>query len=415
MGGSTMFNMVLEGSPNGIVRRICPKCADSHRDIYYRRETSIGNTNILNKILNRWDNGSGNRFEEDYNLYSTYEDAKAKKNAWKFCNASTSRGFPNECGPTSKVSGQSSRFNNNSGQSNVVFLLEKGSSTDFGPVSGALSSGDIGGVKISGTAFTSQSEGRFYVTNAGDDIWGRNDEFNFVRQDADGDLTVKVFVNGLTETHDWAKAGLMIRQDESQNSANFACVAPARRKPFATFRRQKGSNTYHMGNPQAINNFTPVWLKITKTGNEFKCLKSSNGNNWNTIGTTWMQFNSASYFVGMAVTSHDDDAVTEAQFQYYSAAIASGDETGNNQGNNQAPGALDNYEFYARRDSNGYDIRNIRNEAQGAGVEFYAEWCNQRADCKGFNSNGWVKRYIRPMNQWSWWTNDQNKGFYVKA
>merc|ERR1712176_1530419 len=152
-------------------------------------------------------------------------------------------------------------------------------------------------------------------------------------------------VNGLTETHNWAKAGLMIRQDESQNSANFACVAPARRKPFATFRRQKGSNTYHMGNPQAINNFTPVWLKITKTGNEFKCLKSSNGNSWNTIGTTWMQFNSASYFVGMAVTSHNDDAVTEAQFQYYSAAIASGDETGNNQGNNQAPGALDNYEF----------------------------------------------------------------------
>jgi len=400
--GSQMFNIVLEGSPNGIVRRICPTCADSHRDIYYRRETSVGNTDILNKFLNKWDNGPGNRFEEDYNLYSTYEDAKAKKNAWKFCNASTNRGFPNECGPTSQVSGQSSRFNNNSGQSNVVFLLEKGSSADFGSVSGDLYSGDIGGVKISGSASIS-TDGKFYVTNAGVDIWGRNDQFNFVRQDGNGDVTVKVFVNALMKTHDWAKAGLMIRQDESSNSRNFACLAPARRKPYSTFRRSTQENTNYMGNPQTINSFAPVWLKITKTGGEFKCLSSSNGNNWYTIGTTWMQFNSNSYLVGMAVTSHNADEVTEAQFQYYSSSISSGDQTGNN--------SLDDYKFYPRESSSGNDITQL---SQGAGVEFYADWCNQRADCKGFNSNGWMKKVIKPRNQWSTVFNDSSKGFYVK-
>jgi len=408
--GSSMFNIMLEESPNGIVTRICPECASTHKQIFYRRKTPVGNTDVLHKLLNRWDNGSGNRFKQDYNLYSTYEDAKSQTNAWDYCNSSSSRGFPNECGPTSKVTGQSSRFNNNSGQSNVAFFIEKGSSTSFGPVTGELSSGDIGSVKISGTAST-LSDGRYYVTNAGNDIWGRNDEFNFVKQEADGDVIVTVKVNSLTYTDNWAKAGLMIRQDVSSNSINFACVAPAKKAPFATFRTSKNSNTNYAGNPYSANNFTPVWLKITKQGKTFKCYKSSNGQNWSTLGSrTIQQFNSNSYLVGMAVTSHDDDEVTDALFQSYSMATSSGDE---NQGNSQA--ALDNYEFHARMDSSGFDIRNLRNAANGGGVEYYAEWCNKFDDCKGFNSNGWAKRTIRPKSQWRRWTSNSSKGLYVKA
>merc|ERR1712184_211946 len=99
-----------------------------------------------------------------------------------------------------------------------------------------------------------------------------------------------------------------------------------------------------------------------------------------------MQFNSNSYLVGMVVTSHDDDEVAETVFQDYSMATADADS-------NPDSGALDNYEFIARRDSWGGDIRNI----QGGDVEYYAEWCNQQADCEGFNSNGWMKSTIRPQ------------------
>jgi len=338
-------------------------------------------------------------------LYSTYEDAKSGSNAWQFCNSSNSKGFPSECGPTGYVANQHSRFNNNSGQSHVVFLVEKGGGTSMNPITGNLISGDIGGVKISGTARTLSNE-RYYVTNAGDDIWGRNDEFNFVREEASGDLIVKVLVNSLIRTHDWAKAGLMIRQDASQNSVNFACVAPAKRKPFATFRTSKGANTYYAGNPRWINEFTPVWLKLTKQDKTFQCLSSTDGENWTILGTRWMQFNSNSYLVGMAVTSHDDDVMTDAMFQHYSMATANGDQNGNNSNS----GALDNYEFYPRRDSNGNDLRRI-----GGNIEDYAEWCNRQPACKGFNSNGWMKHTIRPQNQWSWWTSDPNKGFYVKV
>jgi len=242
--GSAMFNIMLEESPNKIFRRICPKCADSHKDIYYRRETDVGNTNILNKILNRWDNGSGNRFRQNYNLFSTYEDAKSGSNAWQFCNASTNKGFPSECGPTSYVANQHSRFNNNSGQTHVVFLVEKGSSTP----------------PVSATASESSTDGG----------------------------------------------------DESSTDSS----------------------------------------------------DSSSDN---------------------------------------------GDESPPDSGES----ALNNYDFYQGKDSPGKNIRNLLSEAQGAGVEYYAEWCNQQAACKGFNSNGWVKKAIRNQRRWSN-INDPNKGLYVK-
>jgi len=35
-------------------------------------------------------------------------------------------------------------------------------------------------------------------------------------------------------------------------------------------------------------------------------------------------------------------------------------------------------------------------------------------DCLGFNSNGWLKHYVKDESQWYKWTNDPSLGFYVK-
>jgi len=247
------FNEMLEESPNKIFRRICPLCADSHKEIYYRRKTPIAtNRDILQKILNKWDNGNNNRFEEDYDLYSTYEDAKSGSNAWKFCNGSNKKGFPSECGPTGYVANQHSRFDNNSGQTNVVFLVEKASES-------STDGGDESSTDISDTS-----------PDNGDSL----------------------------------------SLDSSDSSPD-----------------------------------------------------------------------------------NDDESPPDS-----------------------GESALNNYDFYQGKDSSGKNIRNLLNEAQGAGVEYveyYAEWCNQRPACKGFNSNGWVKKAIRNQKKWSN-TNEPDKGLYVK-
>jgi hypothetical protein len=71
---------------------------------------------------------------------------------------------------------------------------------------------------------------------------------------------------------------------------------------------------------------------------------------------------------------------------------------------------LKKYNFTPFKDSSGYDIK--RSSANS--IEGIAKECDSYANCKGFNSNGWIKYYIRDASQWGTWTNDPSRGFYQK-
>jgi hypothetical protein len=77
-------------------------------------------------------------------------------------------------------------------------------------------------------------------------------------------------------------------------------------------------------------------------------------------------------------------------------------------GGNDDP--IKGYEFTPFKDSGGYDIR----KSSANDVQSYARECNQDSNCKGFNSNGWLKHHIRDSSSWYRWTNDVSKGFYLK-
>ncbi len=71
------------------------------------------------------------------------------------------------------------------------------------------------------------------------------------------------------------------------------------------------------------------------------------------------------------------------------------------------------YTFYQGKDSGGGDIQQVANLADNvAGLK---AWCDARSDCKGFNTNGWMKSTIAPSSQWGTWTSDATKGLYVRA
>lgn len=72
-------------------------------------------------------------------------------------------------------------------------------------------------------------------------------------------------------------------------------------------------------------------------------------------------------------------------------------------------GAASSYTFYQGKDSNGNDIGNFPGTP-----DQIAEKCNSFPNCRGFNSNGWIKHTISPKDEWVTWTNDPTKGFYVK-
>lgn len=60
-------------------------------------------------------------------------------------------------------------------------------------------------------------------------------------------------------------------------------------------------------------------------------------------------------------------------------------------------------------DSFGNDIKKL-----SGGFETYARECDADVNCVGFHSNGWLKHTIKDEKDWNKWTDDPNKGLYVK-
>ena len=71
-----------------------------------------------------------------------------------------------------------------------------------------------------------------------------------------------------------------------------------------------------------------------------------------------------------------------------------------------------NYSFVQGKDSHGNDIE--RYWFEGITIDQMKSRCDANVECLGFNSNGWMKYHLKPENEWVHWTNDPNKGFYIK-
>jgi len=114
-----------------IIRRFCDSCnRDSHRDIYYKRLTDIpphDELYLLDLFLNNWASAPANKLGVDFELYSTYEDAVSGTNAWTYCNYdNTNIGFPRDCGPSGRATGNWNSYVKNGGSANHHgFYVEK--------------------------------------------------------------------------------------------------------------------------------------------------------------------------------------------------------------------------------------------------------------------------------------------------
>jgi hypothetical protein len=114
----------------GIIWRKCDNCTARMKNIFYKRIKDWGNlTNIEIKklFLNSWNNNYKNKLNEDYELYSTYEDALNGTNKWAFCPTGESDiGFPATCGPSTSIQRQYRTYDSTSSTNMIdwTFLIE---------------------------------------------------------------------------------------------------------------------------------------------------------------------------------------------------------------------------------------------------------------------------------------------------
>ena len=165
---------------------------------------------------------------------------------------------------------------------------------------------DIGTPAIKGA--TTYSQGVFTVHAGGVDIWNTSDQFHFVYQPLNGDGQVIARVQSITNSDDWAKTGVMIRETLTANSRHaFATITAG--SGYAFQRRLTTSGvSLHTAGPSRT---APGWVRLVRTGSKIDAYQSTTGTTWTLMGSDTVAMASAVY-VGIATTSHDTSMATDA-------------------------------------------------------------------------------------------------------
>ncbi len=181
--------------------------------------------------------------------------------------------------------------------------------TMTGGSSGQWSNQDIGDVGAAGSLDI--TSGTFTIDASGADIWGTADEFHFAYQTLSGDGYIQAHVVSVENTHDWAKAGVMIRETLNANSAFAFMLMRSVTGSSYHYRTSTGAEAAHTENTSPS---TPYWVKVVRSGSTLSGYISSDGSSWTQVGgDQTISMNTDVYF-GLAVTSHDDSTLCTAIF-----------------------------------------------------------------------------------------------------
>jgi len=171
----------------------------------------------------------------------------------------------------------------------------------------------------------------FAISAEGSDIWNNADGFNFCYEKKTGDFDVVVRQLDITHTHNWAKGGLMVREDLISTSRNWHIVntplasdgipAPDGSGNGASTvdcnaRITTSAATAGWGNGTS---FTPAypnaWVRLKRTGDGLTAYSSTNGVNWllratnNPTVVGEMTPLPATVYVGICTTAHNNDVL----------------------------------------------------------------------------------------------------------
>lgn len=167
---------------------------------------------------------------------------------------------------------------------------------------------DVGSDGLTGS--TSEASGTITMQAGGADIWGTADGFRYHYRSMSGDGAIVVRVAGLTNTHPWAKAGVMMREDLQPGSRNVAMLVTA----AASISLQSRGSAYGSTNVVAGPWYNPpMWVKLVRSGNSFTASYSVDGTTWTELGTQLVTMG-ANLLVGVAASAHATNTTTTATF-----------------------------------------------------------------------------------------------------
>jgi len=174
-----------------------------------------------------------------------------------------------------------------------------------------------------------ENAGVVTLSGGGSDIWGIADNFRFAYKRLNGNGVITARVDSQTRTHEWAKAGVMIRETLEPGAAHaFVALTPDH---GVSFQRRPVAGDVSANTDSSVAAKAPYWVRLTRTNNTFKAEISANGQTWTPVVPAAPASSSlditmaSSVYVGLAVTSH---SATDSSTAVFSNITTAGGVTG---------------------------------------------------------------------------------------
>jgi hypothetical protein len=180
--------------------------------------------------------------------------------------------------------------------------------------------------------FLESPPGTFTMSAEGTDIWGATDEFRYMYKQLSGDGEIIARVDRIAGpgTNEWAKAGVMIRETLNGTSKHaFMAVTPLASHGLA-FQYRDGVDAGDSDSEHGVDVQTaPYWVKLVRKGNVFTGYHSPDGINWTMKDPSGDETDAsnpvtipmaANVYIGLALTSHENDVLRMAQFSNVSTS-----------------------------------------------------------------------------------------------
>jgi beta-glucanase (GH16 family)/regulation of enolase protein 1 (concanavalin A-like superfamily) len=203
-------------------------------------------------------------------------------------------------------------------------------------VPNAWSDVDVGAPGQVGGASFDPTGGTWTVAGSGADIWGTSDQFNLAAQTLAGDGTIVARVTGVQNTDPWAKAGVMLRASTNANDLFADVLATPGNGVAFEWRSTVGSQASDV---HVTGLTAPVWVQLTRSGNNFSASYSTDGITWSPVGTPQTIAMPTGALAGLAVCAHTNNSLNTATFT--NVSVLSAGWTATDVGAPGLPGATD--------------------------------------------------------------------------
>jgi hypothetical protein len=160
----------------------------------------------------------------------------------------------------------------------------------------------------------SSGPGKYRVTGGGADMWGKADAFHFVWKKMSGNmtLTADVLLTGAS-AQEKRKAALMVRQSLDPGSPYADIAFHGNGEVAAQWRFAAGEATGDAVLPHFLDTTVPQRIRIARHGNTFTAMAGEPGGQLAPMAPFTVNLTDPVY-VGLAVCSHDANALTTAAF-----------------------------------------------------------------------------------------------------